>query len=49
MGGFYQKAFDQLNNSANDHANLFFTNNCKTETDNLVRLARTPFLPSFQP
>ena len=37
---FVQKAFDQLNKKRNEHANWIVTNNCKTETKNLLDRAR---------
>ncbi len=36
---YYRKAFDQLNNPANNHTNGILTNNCKTETVKLNDLA----------
>ena len=36
---YYRKAFDQLNNPANNHSNGVLTNNCKTETVKLNDLA----------
>jgi len=34
-----RKAYDQLNNPENEHANGIVTNNCKTETQKLNDLA----------
>ncbi|MGA9071365.1 MAG: RHS repeat-associated core domain-containing protein [Terracidiphilus sp.] len=39
MADFYQKAFDQMNHSWNDHGNGLVTNNCKTETQDLGQTA----------
>ena len=36
---YYRKAFNQLNNPKNDHRNGIITNNCKTETVKLNKLA----------
>lgn len=40
MDPYYQEAFDQLNNPANNHLNLGLVRNCKTETNKLGQLAQ---------